>query len=85
VTPDQLLIARRIGAPTMICGPHSIGCRERDSRWYRPTSPTRGWRDGGTRQIERHTRPVRSVDGDVRLNRALWTLADEMAKIKALA
>lgn len=30
----------------------------------------------------RHTRPVRSVDGDVKLNRALWTLAEEMAKIK---
>jgi hypothetical protein len=28
------------------------------------------------------TRPVKSVDGNVRLNRALWTLADEMAKIK---
>jgi hypothetical protein len=35
--------------------------------------------------IHRNTRPVRSVDGDVRLNRALWTLAEEMAKIKAAA
>lgn len=35
------------------------------------------------RQIRAHTRPVRSVDGDVRLNRALWTLAEEMAKLKA--
>lgn len=41
--------------------------------------------DGTTRPIERHTRPVRSVDGDVRLNRALWTLAEEMAKIKSAA
>ena len=41
--------------------------------------------NGGTRTVHRNTRPVRSVDGDVRLNRALWTLADEMAKIKAAA
>lgn len=33
--------------------------------------------------VRRSTRPVRSVDGDVRLNRALWTLAEEMAKIKS--
>ncbi len=41
--------------------------------------------DGTTRPIHRHTAPVRSVDGDVRLNRALWTLAEEMAKIKSRA
>ena len=35
------------------------------------------------RQVNRHTRPVRSVDGDVKLNRALWVLAEEMAKLKA--
>lgn len=33
--------------------------------------------------VHRSTRPVRSVDGDVRLNRALWTLAEEMAKLKS--
>jgi len=37
------------------------------------------------RIVHRSTRPVRSVDGDVRLNRALWTLAEEMAKIKGAA
>jgi hypothetical protein len=31
----------------------------------------------------RRTREIKSVDGDIRLNKALWTLADEMAKIKA--
>lgn len=41
--------------------------------------------DGRTRTIHRHTAPIRSVDGDVRLNRALWTLADELAKIKSAA
>lgn len=35
------------------------------------------------RTSRRETRPVRSVDGDVRINRALWTLTEEMAKIKA--
>lgn len=40
---------------------------------------------GVVRPIRSHTRPVRSVDGDVKLNRALWTLAEEMAKIKGAA
>ena len=39
--------------------------------------------NGGSRISHRTTRPVRSVDGDVRLNRALWTLTEQMAKIKA--
>lgn len=29
------------------------------------------------------TRPVTGIDGDVKLNRALWKLADEMAKLKS--
>lgn len=28
------------------------------------------------------SRPVKGIDGDVKLNRALWTLAEEMAKLK---
>lgn len=40
---------------------------------------------GKKKTIHCSTRPVRSVDGDVRLNRALWTLAEEMAKIKSAA
>jgi hypothetical protein len=35
------------------------------------------------RVTHRSTRPVRAVDGDVKLNRALWVLADELAKLKA--
>lgn len=31
----------------------------------------------------RETRPVNSVDGNLTINRALWQLADEMAKLKA--
>jgi hypothetical protein len=30
------------------------------------------------------TRPVKGIDGDVRLNRALWSLAEKMAKLKQL-
>lgn len=37
------------------------------------------------RVTHRNTQPVRSVDGDVKLNRALWVLAEEMAKIKQAA
>ena len=33
----------------------------------------------------RHARQVNSIDGDLRLNRALWTLATEMQRIKAAA
>ena len=28
------------------------------------------------------TRPVKGIDQDVKLNRALWTLAEELAKAK---
>ena len=31
------------------------------------------------------TREVKSIDGDVKLNKALWTLAEEMAKLKGVA
>lgn len=37
------------------------------------------------RSTNRQTGAVRSVDGDVKLNRALWVLAEEMAKIKQAA
>jgi hypothetical protein len=29
-----------------------------------------------------HTRPVDSIDRGIQLNRALWTLAEEMRRIK---
>jgi len=37
------------------------------------------------RRSNRETRPVNSIDGNVSLNRALWTLASEMQKLKAAA
>lgn len=38
---------------------------------------------GRQNHIRQTMRPVRSVDGDIKLNRALWTLTEEMAKLKA--
>lgn len=43
----------------------------------------RGW-NGNTRKRTR-TRAIKSIDRDVKLNRALWTLAEEMKKIKLAA
>lgn len=37
------------------------------------------------RRSNRETRPVNSIDGNVTLNRALWTLAAEMQKLKSAA
>lgn len=41
--------------------------------------------EDGRRMAFRHTKPVNGIDGDVKLNRAMWVLAEEMAKIKAAA
>lgn len=40
-------------------------------------------RDDRGRPTYRHTRPVHGVDGDVKLNRAMWQLAEEMGRLKA--
>lgn len=45
----------------------------------------RGQARPGRRAPYMHTRAVTSVDGTVGVNRALWTLASEMAKIKSQA
>lgn len=39
----------------------------------------------GRSRAHRHTRPVNSIDGNVSLNRALWTLATEMQRLKRAA
>lgn len=41
--------------------------------------------DRGNYKARRQTRPVNSIDGNVNLNRALFTLAQEMQKIKIAA
>ena len=38
--------------------------------------------DAGHYQGRGHTREVKSIDGGMKLNQALWTLAEEMAKLK---
>jgi hypothetical protein len=38
--------------------------------------------DANTRPRRITTRSVNGIDGDVRLNRALWTLANKMAELK---
>jgi hypothetical protein len=35
------------------------------------------------RIVHQSTRPIQSVDGDIKMNRALWVLAEEMRKLKA--
>jgi hypothetical protein len=40
-------------------------------------------RDANNRMTYRHTRPVKGIDQSTALNRALWTLGEEMAKLKA--
>jgi len=40
-------------------------------------------RDADNKRRKGHTREVKGIDGNVSLNRALWTLAEEMRKLKA--
>lgn len=42
-------------------------------------------RDEHNRLQNRASRPVRNIDGDRKINQALWTLAEEMRKLKAAA
>lgn len=42
-----------------------------------------GVRGRGTTGQRMHTRAIKSVNEDLRLNKALWTLAEQMAKLKA--
>lgn len=85
IEPRQLLIPRRTGDTDNDLWTTFNRVQENVIRGGIAYTANQKLADGTTRPIERHTRPVRSVDGDVRLNRALWTLADEMAKIKGHA
>jgi hypothetical protein len=38
----------------------------------------------GQRTVHAQTRPVRNIDGNLNLNRALWTLASKMAELKSV-
>jgi Domain of unknown function (DUF932) len=85
VTPAQLLAPRREGDRANDLWTTFNRVQENVIRGGLSYTRTEERKDGTSQIVHRATRPVRSVDGDVRLNRALWTLADEMAKIKAAA
>lgn len=40
-------------------------------------------RDANNRRRNMTTRPIKGIDQDIKLNRALWTLAERMAELKA--
>ena len=42
-------------------------------------------RDANGHKVHRHVREAKSIDSNIKLNRALWTLAEEMRKIKLAA
>jgi len=85
VTPAQLLAPRRLGDTGNDLWTTFNRVQENVIRGGLSYVQETVLTSGDVRRSNRVTRPVRSVDGDVRLNRALWTLADEMAKIKASA
>ena len=75
ITAEQLIEARR---------PEDLG-RSLWTTFQRvQENALRGGQPGRSAQGKRlHTRPVASIDRSVRLNRALWVLAEEMRKLKA--
>jgi Domain of unknown function (DUF932) len=74
VTAEQLNEARR---------PEDLGHSLWDALQRVQENVMRGGQPGRSAQGRRlHTRPVGSIDRGVSLNRALWTLAEEMLKIK---
>ena len=42
-------------------------------------------RDANNRRVHRHVREAKSIDSNVKLNRALWTLAESMRQLKHAA
>lgn len=75
VTADQLTHARRM---------EDVGHSLWSAFQRVQENVIRGGQPGRSAQGKRmHTRPVQSIDRGVSLNRALWTLAEEMRKLKA--
>lgn len=75
LTPRQILLPRRFAD-------------NKDDLWTKFNSVQENLMRGGQRGHASSgrrvtTRPVQSIDSSVKLNRALWILADEMAKLKA--
>lgn len=77
VTPDHLLLANRHADAKPDLWSTFNRIQENSIRGVR----TRGMSGNG--RFERiSSRAVKSIDGDVRLNRALWSLGERMAEIK---
>lgn len=75
VTAEQLLTARR---------PEDLGHSLWTTFQRLQENVIRGGQPGRSAHGRRlHTRPIDGIDRGVSLNRALWTLAEEMRKLKA--
>ncbi len=77
ITPSHLLIPRRMED-------------DRPDLWHTLNRVQENVIKGDLRAINAggrriRTRPIRSVDADIRINRALWRLAEEMAKLAGAA
>lgn len=75
VTPRQILLPKRLDD-------------DKSDLWTKFNSVQENLMRGGQRGRGSSgkrvtTRPVQSIDGSVKLNRALWILADEMARLKS--
>jgi hypothetical protein len=83
VTPAQVLAPRRYGdnSPSLW---HTFNrVQESLVRGGIGYDSTLTRADGRVVPVRRTTREIHSVDGNVGVNRALWTLAEEMKKLKA--
>jgi hypothetical protein len=79
-TPEQLTRARRTGDTTNDLWTVLNRTQENMIR-----GGLHGWRrDANNRPRRTTSREVKGVDGNVRLNKAIWTLAEEFAKLKGL-
>jgi hypothetical protein len=81
ITPEMLLRSRRTEDDGTDLWSTFNRIQENTTKGMRVVTGSR-WE--GNRQ--RHTsRAVNGIDGDVKLNRALWSIAEEMAKLKTAA
>ncbi len=77
ITPSHLLIPRRLED-------------DRPDLWHTVNRVQENMIKGDLRAMNANgrrirTRPIRSVDADIRINRALWRLAEELAKLASAA
>jgi hypothetical protein len=75
--------------PTQVTPEHMLSARRSDDRHSDLWHTFNRIQENATKGIKTYanhrrvtSRAVKGIDGDVRLNRALWTLADKMAELK---